>query len=342
MGAITLVLAIALVAVVGMALLLALRLRQPPPQPDLTPLQALLQMLQQQQSHLTALSERVTRVEGTAQGLSQTAESIRTLTQGLQAGLSELRGQAQARLEEERRTGEAIRRLEAVIAGVQSRGSAGENILEEILTHLPPEWQVKNHRVGGKVVEFAVRLPGNRLLPVDSKWPAPALLERLANATDPEERRRLKAQVERQVKERVEEVRKYIDPAVTVNFALAVVPDAVYDLCTGILPEVVRNNVVVVSYRLFLPYLLLVFNMALSTATTLDLERLASFLQEAERAIDSLQKELDGRFSRALTMLDNSYAEITHYLGRLRTGLAGVQALSLPQWEEGPGQKSLP
>ncbi|GIX49246.1 MAG: hypothetical protein KatS3mg131_3457 [Candidatus Tectimicrobiota bacterium] len=274
------------------------------------------------------------KLTGTAEvtgTLRDTAEHLRQQLGEATARLVQLQSQAQARLEEERRTAEAIRRLEAVIAGTRSKGTAGENILEELLSRLPPEWQVKNHRIGGKVVEFALVLPDKRLLPVDSKWPATELLERLAAAEDPGERLRLKAEIERQVRQRAAEVRKYIDPHVTVNFALAVVPDAVYDLCTGILPEVVRHGVVVVGYSLFLPYLLLVFHMALKTGAQIEAERLQRFLQEAEQSIVQLQKEIDGRLATAITMLTNSRHELNAHLGKLRSGLAGVH--TLPQGE---------
>ena len=51
----------------------------------------------------------------------------------------------------------AIRRLETVIAGTQSKGAAGENILDVVFSKLPAEWQVRNFPVGNKSVEFGLR-----------------------------------------------------------------------------------------------------------------------------------------------------------------------------------------
>src|SRR5919201_2171085 len=76
----------------------------------------------------------------------------------------------------------SLRRLESVIAGSSTRGAAGENILDEAIRHLPADMLQRNAWVGGKVVEFAIRLPGAKLLPIDSKWTATPGLEALAEA----------------------------------------------------------------------------------------------------------------------------------------------------------------
>src|SRR5438105_1963626 len=86
-----------------------------------------------------------------------------------------LRAQAEADARQSRR------RLEASIAGSPARGAAGENILEEAFRHLPHEMVQRNVWVNGRVVEFGLRLPGGKLLPIDSKWPSSAALEELAD-----------------------------------------------------------------------------------------------------------------------------------------------------------------
>ncbi len=85
---------------------------------------------------------------------------------------------ARQSIEDEARS--SLKRLESVIAGSSTRGAAGENILEEVLKHLPPEMLQRNVWVGGKVVELALQLPGGKLLPIDSKWVSSGALEQLA------------------------------------------------------------------------------------------------------------------------------------------------------------------
>jgi DNA recombination protein RmuC len=265
-----------------------------------------------------------------ATNLTRTADSIRAELSRASEGLTDLRSHARARQELEERTAESIRRLEAIIAGTQSRGAAGENILEALFARLPADWQVRDFRVGDKFVEFGLRLPNNLVLPIDSKWSAPHLLEQLADCDDPEEAQRLKAQIESVTLSRAREVRKYLDPSLTVNFCVAAVPDAVFDLCGNVQVEMVRQNVVLVSYSMFVPYLLLIFQTVLKTSQNLDLEKLDAYLRTAQESIEALQEELEGRFSRAITMLGNSRSEMSIHLGRVRSGLISIQTSASP------------
>ena len=106
---------------------------------------------------------------------------------------------------------------------------------------------------------------------------------------------------------------------------VAVVPDAVYELCGGIQAEIFRLNVVLVSYSMFIPYLLLVFQTMLKAGQSLDLQHLDAYLQSAQDHLTILQEELDGRFSKALTMLTNSRDELRTHLSKLSGSLVGLQ-----------------
>lgn len=259
-----------------------------------------------------------------AEKLSQ-LEPVTRAVHDIRLGLTELQTYAKVRGELERRTAESIKRLESIIAGTQSKGVAGENILEAVLSKLPPDWQVRDFRVGNKTVEFGLRLPNNLVLPIDSKWPATNLLEQFAACEDPAEQERLKAQIERVVLNKAREVKKYVDPNITVNFGIAAVPDAVYDLCSGVQADAFRLNVALISYSMLLPYLLLVFQTMLKASQSIDLQRLNAYLQSAQENIEALQEELEGRLSRAITMLTNSRNDMSMYLSRINSGLTSLQ-----------------
>ena len=240
-------------------------------------------------------------------------------------GVAQLQTHSHARQGLEEQTAESIKRLEAVIAGTQSKGAAGENILETLLAHLPAEWQVRDFQVGNKSVEFGLRLPNRLVLPIDSKWPATHLIERFLAAEDPDERRQVKARIEAAVRDKAKEVRKYIDPNVTANFGIAAVPDAVYEMCARVQSDVVQWNVALVSYSMVVPYLLLVFQTVLRSAQTVDTQQLDACLRSVEEGIADMQAELEGRFSRALAMIDNSRSELRAQLGRIAGGLASLR-----------------
>lgn len=272
-------------------------------------------------SALSSISELKTLTAN----LSEATGAMRTDLSNTKSDLKELHAHIKSKQEIERQTADSIRRLETIIAGTQTKGLAGENVLELVFSKLPIEWQVRDFKIGGKSVEFALRLPNNLIMPIDSKWAATNLLEQFINSEDIQEQQRLKKDIENAVLAKAKEVKKYLDPSVTVNFGIAVIPDAVYDLCVGIQSETFQLNVVLVSYSMFVPYLLLVFQTTLKNGQSMDLQKLDAYLQTAQESINTLQDELDGRFSRAITMMNNSRDDMRAVLGKLSGSLTGLQ-----------------
>jgi DNA recombination protein RmuC len=268
--------------------------------------------------------------------LRERLSHTQAVMEGLRAALS-----ARQPIEEEART--SLKRLESVIAGSSTRGAAGENILEEALRHLPPEMLQRNVWVGGKVVELALRLPGGKLLPMDSKWVSSVALEQLAEpGLDAARRAQLTSQVEREVERRVREVSQYIDPVTTSPFALAVIPDAAYDVCRGAIVNAHHRHVMVVGYAMALPYLLTLYQLHLQFARTVDMEKLQSALIDIDRHLDGLEGILDNKIQRALTMLQNAYTEGKQASAKIRASAQGVQisAVSVETGENVPDRVS--
>ena len=269
------------------------------------------------------------------EGLSHT----QVVMEGLRSALA-----ARQPIEEEARA--SLKRLENVIAGSSSRGAAGENILEEALRHLPPEMLQRNVWVGGKVVELALRLPGGKLLPMDSKWVSSLALEQLAEpGLDAGRRAQLSAQVEREVERRVREVSQYIDPATTSPFALAVIPDAAYEVCRGAIVNAHKRHVMVVGYAMALPYLLTLYQLHMQFARTVDMEKLQSALIDIERQVDVLEGILENKVQRSLTVLQNAYTEGKQASAKIRASTQAVQLMDAAEPGErvstestGPGQ----
>jgi DNA recombination protein RmuC len=338
---------LALLLLVAIGLLIAILMRKAHDASALqAPLGVLTQTLGGLQVELRGVSERVATVEreqatfgqgvaslGTklaetdvlAKGISQTAADIRAGLDTAQKALAVIQGHAAARQQQEQQTAESIRRLEAIIAGTRSKGTAGENIMDLVFSQLPAEWQVRDFQVGSKSVEFGLRLPNNLILPIDGKWPATGLLEDFLAANDPKDQERIKSDIERVVIQRAKEVRKYIDPSVTVNFCIATVPDAVFDLCPKAQVESMRLNVVLLSYSMFVPYLLLTIETVLKTCQDIDLQKLATYLEAARQTVEALQSEMEGRLSKAITMLSNSRDEMRAMLSRIGAGLVALQ-----------------
>ena len=318
----TLILVFILLLVV--LVILFLQLRKPEEKGsslDIT-VQTMSQTLQSTQTQLAVLEEKI----NTLGPVTQTISSTLTNKIGeVQKGLSTIYSHVKARQEIEQRTNESISRLEAVIAGTQTKGSAGENVVELVFTKLPVEWQVRNFTVNGKTVEFGLKLPSNLIVPIDSKWPATNVIEQFTSTEDLEERKRLKGEIEKSIMQKAKEVNKYIDPNITMPFGIAVVPDAVYDLSASVQTDVFQLNVVLVSYSMFVPYLLLVVQTALKTMGSVDIQRLDAFLQQVQTSMNSLQEELDGRFARAMTMLSNSRDDMRAHISKASGGITSLQ-----------------
>jgi DNA recombination protein RmuC len=285
----------------------------------------------QVQSDVSALRERVGSLEQAQErastALANSTQVLASMVEGVQREIRGLYERAQAREEMERWTAESLRRLESVMAGSASRGLAGEGLVESYFSVLPAEWVERNVTIKGSVVEFAFKLPNNLLLPIDSKFPAIDLVERLSSVEDGEEQRSLRRDLERKVEEKMREVTKYLDPNKTLTFAVAVVPDAVYELCPSARARGLQMGVVLISYSLLVPFLMLVLKFQLEALRSLDLQRLKSFLDTAEGLVRSLQDELDKRFSQSLKMLENSGSALRQGVGQLSSVMAGLRAL---------------
>lgn len=297
-------------------------------------LQSLNQILQQQQTSDAVLTEKMTT-------LGASANAIRTELSSAKTDITKIQAHIDARQLREEQTAESIRRLEAIIAGTQSKGSAGENIIEVVFAKLPPEWQVRNFKVGNKSVEFAIRLPNNLILPIDSKWAATNLIEQFRDCEDIIEQQKLKGQIELAIMNKAKEVKKYIDPNITVNFGIAAVPDAVYDLSYGIQVDICQMNVVLISYSMFIPYLLLVYHTMLKSSQNIDIQKLTAHIQNVQQNIEALQKELDGRFSDAITRLTNSKRDMAGHISKLNSSLSFIQICTESQVHEIPASTEI-
>lgn len=275
-------------------------------------------------------------------GLAEAASSTRRGLGEAEKALASLSAQAKAEYDRFSDTSVAIRRLEMIIAGTQSKGAAGESIIDHVFSTLPVEWQVRNFRFEDKHVEFGLRLPNGLIVPIDCKWPATTLVEAFATATDISEQRAIKKQIQDVVLQKAAEVTKYIHPAVTVPFGVAVIPDSVFDLCATVQTEALRSNVVLVSYSMFVPYLLLVFHMSLKSTHSLDLQKLQAFVDTISASAKDIQDEIESRFSRSITMLENSRDAMRAHLGRIQGSVTALAVSHLPavaptpRLEQGP------
>ena len=84
-------------------------------------------------------------------------------------------------------------------------------------------------------------------------------------------------------------------------------------------------NVVLVSYSMLIPCLMLVLQTTLKTMQTVDMQKLDAYLQAVQNSIQAMQDEPDGRFAKALTMLANSRDDMRAQIGKASSNLTSLQ-----------------
>lgn len=140
----------------------------------------------------------------------------------VQGSLGSLREATQRVLD----VGRDIQGLEQVLKSPKVRGGLGETMLERLLDEMLPRehWVAQHGFRSGEKVDAAIRI-GDRIVPVDAKFPLENF-RRMIGETDDAQRRQYRKAFARDVKLRVDEIaKKYILPDEnTYDFALMYVP----------------------------------------------------------------------------------------------------------------------
>jgi DNA recombination protein RmuC len=327
--------------VVALAFAVAL-LRRPPDAVALLKVASGLERLQAELAQVSRTQETLRLEvhrgrEASLRELAEAAQGIRGEIGQAQRALAEVKALEQGRARQMDVAADSLRRLEAVIAGSGSRGAAGENVLLRALAQLPPDLLELNVAFGAKVVEYALRLPGGRYLPIDSKWTSAVPLARLADEDDPVERRRLADQIARDVRVRVREMAKYLDPERTHALALLALPDAVYLAVPEVHGEGYRDGVLLVPYSLALPYVLALYRLVVRFGDTPDAESVGARLAGLEESLRRADEEVEGRLSRGLVQLENARDALRTHLGGARRTVVGAREEAAPRLTVGRG-----
>ncbi len=167
--------------------------------------------------------------------LHHSFNSVHQMLERVQKGLGEMN-----------KLSEGVSGLNRVLSNVKTRGILGEyqleNILEQILTPTQYAKDVQTNPQTSEKVEFAIRLPGRKddeevWIPVDSKFPI-EVYQKLMEAYDLNDGERIKndrKELEAAIKTFAKQVKKYINPPHTTDFAVIFIP------IEGLYAEIVRN-----------------------------------------------------------------------------------------------------
>lgn len=250
-------------------------------------------------------------------------EHVQRTLQSIEA----MRAETQAKDERDEGYRKAIQRLEEVIAGTKRKGMAGENILREVLKPLVASNMIATqYKINGKEVEFGFILSDKKILPIDSKWPSTELLDSLTKEEDELQRERTIRKIENELERRVSEVTEYIDPKITVPWAIAAVPDAVFNIARRTHFDAYRKNVILVSYSMALPFLLVFFSLYLQFSRSIDIQNLERYLIDIKRHIDKMDEILENKVKPAVTRMNNASDEYKQIIGNIRNNLVALES----------------
>lgn len=179
---------------------------------------------------LKAVTQEVTRqlqdgmqlIQSAQSTMSERLDRAATVVGEVQGSLGSLREATQRVLD----VGRDIQGLEQVLKSPKVRGGLGETLLERLLDEMLPRehWVAQHGFRSGEKVDAAIRI-GDRIVPVDAKFPLENF-RRMLNESDDAQRRQHRRAFARDVKLRVDEIaKKYILPDEgTYDFALMYVP----------------------------------------------------------------------------------------------------------------------
>ncbi len=258
-------------------------------------------------------------------------ESSRMMQQSVTTQLSEsqkLIREITRELTEVKETGKQVvgfadqlQNLQDILKNPKQRGILGEYYLETLLKNvLPPDsYQMQYAFSDGNIVDAAVFVK-DKIIPVDSKFSLENY-NRIVEARDPAERERLEKLFVNDLKSRIAETSKYIQPKEgTMDFAFMFIPhEAIYyDLLVNTIgalkdePEnliqraAAKYHVIIVSPTSFLAYLQTVLQGLRELRIKESFENVVKNIGELSRHLKSYE-EYHGKLGTALATTINHY-----------------------------------
>ncbi len=288
-------------------------------------------------------TQMVSQMGEVRSGVREELQNVGKVVSDVQGKLGEL-GQVTQRVFE---VGRDIAGLEQILKSPKLRGGLGETLLEQLLAqmlpreHYEPQYAFRS----GEKVDAVIRL-GDRLVPVDAKFPLENF-RRLLEETDEDRRRRLKKAFVSDVKARADEIaKKYILPDEgTFDFALMYIPaeNVYYEIVVK--DEAVEEEsaavyalgrrVIPVSPNSFYAYLRVI----VLGLRGLQIERGAQEIQaRLIRLRDDLEKfrEAFEVVGKHLTNARNKYDEAAAGLNRVEAKLEGIEGKGAESALPGP------
>ncbi len=314
-----------------------------------------ISQLSQQQDAINAqlrgITEQVNRQLQSSSGeINRRLDNAARVIGDVQKNIGEL-SEASRRIFE---IGKDIATLQEILQPPKLRGGLGEQFLGELLSQiLPPEFFVLQYPFSsGERVDAVIRL-GEKLVPVDSKFPLDNF-RRIIECKSEEEKKMAQKTFSRDVKKHIDDIaNKYILPHEgTYDFALLYIPaeNVYYETITkdeafgedkGLLNYALRKKVIPVSPNSFYAYLQVIVLGLRGLKIEKDAHRILDSLSGLNKELEAFQVEFQ-LVGKHLNNALNKYEESRRRLDKFGFRLEQIEhppGLALPGDEHEPTSK---
>lgn len=276
------------------------------------------------QAELTVQKEPVAGLEAVSSVLQSSAKDIREATQTVDKEVAKLLEQAKWQKE----IRDEVKAMREIIIGTTTRGIAGEKLLQRTLSTLPPTMIESNLNLSAGIVEYGLKFPDGKYLPIDSKFPYPKDIDMLSEVND-EQKSRIIKDIAANFKNRVKEVSKYVNDERTISFAIAAFPDSIFSLLNDNYPQVIseafKKNVIATSYSNIQQILLAILQIREFYGVEVDIERTLTNIEIIKNLTDEIDAIIENRLDRSNTMMVNAIRELRSNVDNIKAKLRDIR-----------------
>jgi DNA recombination protein RmuC len=229
--------------------------------------------------------------------------------------------------------GEDITKLESILQATNRRGGFGEILLENLLVQVLPYKHFKmQYSFQDKARVDAAILLGERILPIDSKFPLHGFDDEVSEVGTPQKKQ--KSLFVRAVKERMDETSKYIRPAEgTFEFAMMYIPaeNVYYEIISNsdLFNYSMQKRVIPVSPNSFFAYLQVVVFGLRGMQIEENAREILGRISSLNIALDTVQEQYE-KLGGTINTTQTRYTELGKKLGKFSTQFEGLAAETLP------------
>lgn len=276
------------------------------------------------QAELTVQKEPVAGLEAVSSVLQSSAKDIREATQTVDKEVAKLLEQAKWQKE----IRDEVKAMREIIIGTTTRGIAGEKLLQRTLSTLPPTMIESNLNLSAGIVEYGLKFPDGKYLPIDSKFPYPKDIDMLSEVND-EQKSRIIKDIAANFKNRVKEVSKYVNDERTISFAIAAFPDSIFSLLNDNYPQVIseafKKNVIATSYSNIQQILLAILQIREFYGVEVDIERTLTNIEIIKNLTGEIDKIIENKLDRSNTMMVNAVRELRSNIDKIKVSLEDIR-----------------